>query len=106
MPGQVLTSGATVLCMHGGTAMPTTPLPRVKASGQPAIGQSTTYTVAGCPLNPASGPPPCVSATWVVAATRVTSGGVPLVLVTSTAVCVPTGTGLQATPGQTRVSAT
>lgn len=103
MPGYVLHVGATVMCMHGGQATPTVPLPRVRVAGQPAVGQSSTYVVAGCPLVPPPGPPPCVTAQWVVAATRVMSGGIPLVLQDSTAVCVPTGTGLQPVVFQTRV---
>ena len=105
MPGLVLTQGSTVMCVHGGQATPTAPLPRVTLSGQPAIGQSTTYTVAGCPLVPPP-LPPCVTATWVVAAARVLSSGVPLVTMAGTAVCVPTGTGLIPVQVQPRVSAT
>lgn len=108
MPGLTLTQGAAVMCLHAGQAQPTTPLPRVRLSGQPAIGQATTYTIAGCPFTtPAGNPLPCVTASWVVAATRVRSTGIPLVLQDSTAVCVPNGTGLLITfPGQTRVKAT
>jgi hypothetical protein len=105
MPGFVLAQGATVLCMHGGQAQPTAPLPRVRVAGQAAVGQATTYTVAGCPLVPPPGPPPCVSATWVVPAVRVRSTGIPLVLTDSTAVCVPTGTGLLPVAFQVRVKA-
>ena len=106
MPGFAHTQGATTLCLHGGQAQPTAPLPRVKLSGQLAIGQSTTYTVAGCPFVAGTTPMPCVTASWVVAATRVKSTGIPLVLQNSTAVCVPNGTGLTLIPGQTRVRAT
>lgn len=107
MAGLALTQGGTVLCLHAGQAQPTAPLPRVLLSGQPAIGQTTTYTVAGCPFTLPSGTPsPCVTATWVVAAVRVRSGGIPLVLQDSSAVCVPNGTGLTvAYPGQVRVTA-
>lgn len=107
MPAPALTQGAVVLCLHGGQAQPTTPLPRVRLSGQPAIGQTTAYTVAGCPFTlPGPAPSPCVTATWTVTALRVRSGGIPLVLQDSTAVCVPNGTGLLVTsPGQVRVTA-
>jgi hypothetical protein len=107
MPGPAVTQSAVILCLHGGQAQPVVPLPRVMLSGQPAIGQATTYTVAGCPFTlPAPAPSPCLTATWVVAATRVMSGGIPLVLQDSTAVCVPNGTGLQVLfPGQLRVRA-
>jgi hypothetical protein len=101
MPGAVLTTAATVLCAHGGQAQPTSPLPRVRAGGSPVVGQAAPYAVAGCPFVPPS-PGPCVSAQWVSAATRVRSGGVPLLLADSVAVCAPTGTGLQVMATQTR----
>lgn len=107
MPGHVLTQAAVVMCLHAGQAQPVAPLPRVRMSGQPAIGQATTYTVAGCPFTLPSGTPsPCVTATWTTAAVRVSSGGVPLVVQDSAAVCVPNGTGLMVSlAGQVRVRA-
>ena len=48
---------------------------------------------------------PCVTAQWVVAATRVKSGGMPLLLQDSTAVCVPNGTGVNIVLTQLRVKA-
>ena len=107
MSGPALTQGATVLCLHGGQAQATAPLPRVTLGGQAAIGQATTYTVAGCPFTLPSGTPsPCVTASWTATALRVKSGGIPLVLQDSTAVCAPHGTGLTiASPGQVRVTA-
>lgn len=105
MPGFLLHVGATVTCMHGGQAQPTVPLPRVRVGGQPVVGQSGPYAVAGCPfVPPAAGP--CVTAQWVVAATRVRSAGIPLVLQDSTAACTPTGTGLLVASTQTRVRGT
>ncbi len=104
MPGFVLHVGATVMCMHGGQAQPTAPLPRIRVAGQPAVGQTAPYLVTGCPLT-SPAPPPCISAQWAVAATRVRSTGIPLVLQDSTAVCVPTGTGLLPVAVQTRVRA-
>lgn len=103
MPGFLLHVGATVLCAHGGQAQPTAPLPRVLLGGQPAVGQNAPYVVTGCPLVPPPGPPPCVTAQWVVAATRVLSNGIPLVLQSGAAVCAPTGTGLIPVGFQVRV---
>ena len=106
MPGPLLHVGATVLCAHAGQAQPTTPNPRVLVTGQPTVTLSTVYTVAGCTLPPPSaGNGPCVTAQWATAATRVSSGGVPLLLMDSQAVCVPTGTPLTVATIQTRVSA-
>jgi len=106
MPGPIVHVGATVICAHAGQAQPTAPFPRVQVMGQPVVTQATPYAVAGCGLT-GTGPPPCATAQWVVAATRVFAGGTPVVVQgTSQAVCVPTGTPLNVLVAQTRVIAT
>ena len=101
MPGPLLHFGATVLCAHGGQAMPTAPNPRVLLSGQPASTMAPPYVVTGCPfVPPAAGP--CVTAQWILGATRVLIGGQPAVLLDSQAICAPTGTPLLAVASQTR----
>jgi hypothetical protein len=103
MPGFLVHMGATVMCMHGGQAMPTAPNPRVLVGGQPVATISAPYTVAGCAFVPPSGNGPCVTAQWVVGATRVLAGGVPVVVQSSQAICTPTGTPLQILVTQVRV---
>ena len=105
MPGPILHVGATVLCAHGGQATPTVPFPRVLVSWKPVTTLSTPYVVAGCPFPPVSGGP-CVSAQWVVGATRVLAGGIPVVVQSGSAMCVPTGTPLMPIVVQPRVIAT
>lgn len=105
MPGFLLHLGATVMCAHAGQATPTSPNPRVLVSGQPTVTLATMYAVAGCTLPPPpSGNGPCVTAQYVTSATRVTSSGVPLLLIDSQAICVPTGTPLSPVVTQTRVT--
>ena len=105
MPGFLLHLGATVMCSHGGQAMPVTTNPRVLVSGQPVATLSSMYTVAGCALPPpTAGNGPCVTAQFVSSATRVMAGGVPVLLLDSHAVCVPTGTPLMVAVTQTRVN--
>jgi hypothetical protein len=106
MPGFLLHVGATVLCMHGGQAMPTAPNPRVTVGGQPIVTQTAPYTVAGCAFVPPSGNGPCVTAQWVVGAVRVMAGGAPVLLQTSQAICTPTGTPLNIVMTQVRVRGT
>jgi len=105
MPGFLLHQGAIVLCSHAGQAQPTAPNPRVLVNGMPTVTLPTPYVIAGCALPP---PPaangPCVTAQFVTSAVRVTSNGLPLLLLDSQAVCVPTGTPLLITMTQTRVS--
>lgn len=104
MPGPLLHVGATVMCAHGGQAMPVVPNPRVMVSGQPTVTISGPYTIAACPFTtPAGSPLPCVTGQWTVAATRVVSNGQPLVLMDSQSVCIPNGTPMIPTVAQTRV---
>lgn len=104
MPGFLLHQGATVLCMHLGQAQPMVLNPRVKVSGQATVTQTSIYSVTGCTLPPPStANGPCVTAQWISAATRIRSGGVPLLLQDSQAICSPTGTGLNIIATQSRV---
>jgi len=102
MPGPLLHVGATVMCSHGGQAMPTAPNPRVTVSGQPTVLMTAPYSIAGCPFNVSGSPVPCVTGQWVTAALRVTSSGQPLVLMDSQSVCAPNGTPMIPTVAQTR----
>lgn len=105
MPGFLLHLGATVLCSHGGQAQPTIVNSRVLVSQQPVVTQSAPYTIAGCAFPP---PPvangPCVTAQWVVGATRVKVLGQPVLIQSSQAVCAPTATPVMITVTQTRVT--
>ena len=104
MPGPLVHLGATVMCAHGGQAMPTTPNPRVTVGGQPIVTIASPYTVAGCTMPPPSaGNGPCVTAQFVTAATRILSNGQPVLLMDSQSICAPTGTPLIITVTQPRV---
>jgi hypothetical protein len=78
----------------------------VLLNGQPAVTISGPWVVAGCALPP---PPaangPCVTAQFVTSATRVLANGVPLLLIDSVSLCVPTGTPLLPVVVQARVTA-
>jgi uncharacterized Zn-binding protein involved in type VI secretion len=106
MPGPILHLGATVLCAHGGQAVPTVPSPRVMVSGMPIATIAAPYSIAGCAFVPPAGNGPCVTAQWVVGAVQVMSEGQPVAIMTGMATCVPTGTPLLAVTAQTRVIAT
>ena len=105
MPGFLVHFGATVLCAHAGQAQPTAVNPRVLVSGQPTVTVTAPYVVAGCALPP---PPaangPCVTAQFVTSATRITSNGMPLLLLDSQAICAPTGTPVMIVVTQTRAT--
>lgn len=103
MPGPMLHLGATVTCTHGGQAIPLAPNPRVLLSGQPAVAQSSPWQITGCGFVPSGGNGPCVTGTYIAAATRVLIAGQPAVLLDSMSTCVPTGTPLIPVQSQTRV---
>lgn len=94
-------------CSHGGQAQPTVPNPRVTVMGQPTVAITSPYVVAGCTFPP---PPaangPCVTAQFLTGSVRVTSMGQPLLLLSSQALCAPTGTPLLVAVTQTRVVGT
>jgi hypothetical protein len=105
MPGFLLHLGATVMCAHGGQAQPTVPQPRVLVSGQPVVTLAAPYVVAGCAFPPPpAGNGPCVTAQFVDGTTRVFAEGVPILCMSSQAVCVPTGTPLIVAVTQVRVT--
>lgn len=107
MPGFILHIGASVLCAHGGQAQPATVGTRVTVSGQPVCLQPMNHIISGCTfVTPGGNPQPCLTANWLTASTRVTSMGMPVLLMDSQAVCVPNGTPLIIAATQTRVSAT
>jgi hypothetical protein len=105
MPGPILHLGATVLCSHGGQAVPTAPNPRVLVSGQPVATIAAPYAIAGCAFVPPGGNGPCVTGQWIVGALRVLAGGQPVAVMTGTSTCAPTATPLVPVTGQTRAIA-
>ncbi len=107
MPGFLLDVTSTVLCSHAGQAQPTVPNPRVTVSGQPTVLQTSPYVVAGCAMPPPiAGNGPCVTAQWLTGTTRVLSNSQPLLVQSSQATCVPTGTPLMILLTQLRANAT
>lgn len=106
MPGFLVHFGAGVTCLHGGQAQPTVVDPTVLVSGQPVVTLAAPYVVAGCALPPpiaANGP--CVTAQFMDGSTRVFANGLPVLLLSSQSICVPTGTPLLIVATQTRVTA-
>jgi hypothetical protein len=104
MPGPILHLGATVLCAHGGQAMPTAPVARVLVADQPVATIASPYVVVGCPFVPPA-PGPCATAQWTTGATRVFVLDQPVAVQSGAAVCAPTGTPLLPLAAQTRVLA-
>ena len=89
MPGPIFHVGAQAICPHAGTVTTISSNTRVLVSGQPVATLADTYVVAGCPFQvPGPKPQPCVKVQWLVPATRVMVNGQPVILQTSTGLCL------------------
>ena len=87
MAAPIMQLGVTMQCPHGGMANVVNTNTRVKAGGNFALLATDTYTVAGCPLNVAGAPHPCVMIQWTAPSVRVKVGGNPVLLQTSVGLC-------------------
>ena len=70
-----LTTASQLMCPHGGTVTAVSSNTRAKAGGSPILRSSDTFTIAGCPINVAGAPHPCVTAQWVQPAVRSKAAG-------------------------------
>jgi hypothetical protein len=105
MGGFLLHVDAQVLCLHAGRAQPTVPNPRVTVGGAATVQMPPPWIIAGCAMPPPiAGNGPCIVAQWITGSTRVTAGGVPILLFDSQAICAPTGTPVQIVSCQTRAT--
>ncbi len=85
----VLTQAASIVCAHGVPAVPVPSQVRVLSSGQPLLVQTDITTVGGCPFTlPGPTPSPCVQVRWLSAAVRVRANGVPVLLQSSSSLCL------------------
>lgn len=67
---------------------------------------SSPYLIGGCPFVTPAGNGPCVTAQWIIGATRVLAGGAFVVVRTGVAICAPTCTPLVPIVTQMRALAT
>jgi hypothetical protein len=87
MPGPVSHVGAVTICPHGGQVSAVTSNTRVLVGGMPAVTLADTFPVAGCAFAVGPKPQPCLTARWLVVATRVTVMGQPVVIQGGTGLC-------------------
>lgn len=88
MPGPIFHVGATAICPHGGQVQTISSNARVLVGGMPAATMADTYLVAGCAFAVGPKPQPCVRVQWIVPAVRVLVMGQPVILQTSTGLCL------------------
>ena len=89
MAGYFQHVGLTEMCPHAGQVSVISQNTRVKVSGQFVATLSDNFVIAGCPFTvPGPKPQPCVKIQWTVPASRVKVNGQPVILQTSTGLCL------------------
>ncbi|MDT7543562.1 MAG: hypothetical protein QOE33_3466 [Acidobacteriota bacterium] len=105
--GQLLNTSSVMMCPHGGTVSIVSSNTRVQA-GAYVVRPSDTFMIAGCPLNVAGAPHPCVRVQWVVAAMRSKAAGDATLTNASVGLCLAADGAAQGTvlinSTQTRVA--
>ena len=105
MSGLLLDLGAKVTCPHGGRASAVSVNTRVLANGMPVLLVSDSFLITNCPYEvpvpSGATPQPCTEILWSAPAARVLVNGVPVLMATSTGVClsaehIPAGPSLPA----------
>jgi hypothetical protein len=61
----LLNTSSIMMCPHGGTVSVVTTNTQVKGGGDPLIGATDTYTIAGCAFMIGPSPHPCLQVQWV-----------------------------------------
>jgi uncharacterized Zn-binding protein involved in type VI secretion len=92
MPDFLAHVGMTAFCPHGSAINVSSTNQRVKVMGQPVACLGDTFMVSGCPFQVPVGvgtkPQPCLTVQWPVPATRVKVMGRPVILKSSTGLCL------------------
>lgn len=78
----------TINCPHQGRATITSSNTRVKVGGNAVATLSDLYTITQCSLSSAVPPHPCLTVQWLVAALRVRVNRQPVILKSSTGLCL------------------
>lgn len=109
--GAILTTAATMMCPHGGTATGTVAAAsRASAGGPQILTVSDTFLIAGCPLNISGAPHPCVEIQWIVGALRATADSAAILTTDAQGLCLAADKAPQGPPvlipAQTRAVAT
>ena len=81
--------GMTFMCPHGIPGQVVPGSPRATVNGMPVATMADQFIIAGCPFTlPGGKPQPCVKVQWLVPATRLTVNGSPVILQSSTGLCL------------------
>ncbi|HEX4698914.1 MAG TPA: hypothetical protein VH857_06095 [Actinomycetes bacterium] len=88
MPGYLLTAATQATCPHGAPVSFVPSQTSVLADGAPVLLASDQATIAGCPFIVGTVASPCLTIRWLAPATRVMVTRTPVLLSTSTGLCL------------------
>jgi hypothetical protein len=80
MPSLVITTSATITCVHQGALKIVPSQHQVLVGHQPVAIALDQISIVGCPGIPPSAIPSCTKATWSGVASRVLAGGQPVLV--------------------------
>jgi hypothetical protein len=84
----LLTTSSTILCAHGGQAIPLTSNGTVAAGGAPVLLESDVHAVVGCPFTIGPKYSPCVRIEWSLGAPSIGIGGTAPLVQSSVGTCL------------------
>ena len=84
----IVDANAVIMCPHGGKVQIIPTNTTVLVNGAPLTTINDQFLIAGCPFNISGVPHPCVKIQWLTGAIKTKIGGVPVVLQTSTGLCL------------------
>ena len=99
MPGDLLTTGSTVQCPHGGSVTLTTSNTSVMGSDGPVLLESDIHLVSGCSFTIGPNPSPCLRIEWKAPGEETSVGGAKPLVESSVGICygpsgAPQGTAM------------
>jgi len=95
--GNFLTTASVMMCPHGGTVQAITSNAKVKAAGTYLLRATDTFVIAGCPLNVAGAPHPCMQVQWIQTALKSKAIGDFTLTTDSVGFCVAADQAVQGT---------
>jgi hypothetical protein len=90
-----LTTATRMQCPHGGTVSAVSSNTKTKADGAYVLRASDTFAIAGCPLNVAGAPHPCMQVRWSQPAAKCKATGDFILTQTSIGQCIAADQAVQ-----------
>jgi hypothetical protein len=93
----LLNTSSVMMCPHGGTVSAVSANTKAKAASSYILRTSDTFAIAGCTLNVAGAPHPCVQVQWVQSSLKSKAVGDFILTTDSVGLCVAGDRAVQGT---------